>query len=329
MTPPTEVDEEVADKVGAETSGCPGVKGLNIGICIYSFEDTYMSLYKDELKQYLEAGGASVTVMDGKNDQSEQTSQIQNFVTQGVDVLIINLVQSAAAEQVADQCASAGVPAVFINREPEAAEEERWVSEGIKAAYVGADAAQSGTYQGEIVLETENKGDFNGDGKVSYVMVMGEEENFDAQQRTEFSIKVLTDAGIAVEKLDEQYGDWDQEKGREIVANALAAHGDAIEVVFCNNDKMALGALQAIEEAGRTVGEDIMLLGVDALKGALEAVRDGRMTGTVYNDHVGQSRMAAEIAGKMDAGEAVETVNKIDYIKVTAENAEDILSLLQ
>ena len=131
--------EEEADTAEAATEGCPGVDGLNIGVCIYKFDDNFMTLYRTELQKYLEAGGATVTVMDGKNDQAEQTNQIQNFITQGVDALIINLVQSSAAEQVADQCAAANIPVVFINREPEAAEEERWTSDGIAwAAYISS-----------------------------------------------------------------------------------------------------------------------------------------------------------------------------------------------
>ena len=228
--PAKEAEEPAEETAEAATEGCPGVDGLNIGICIYKFDDNFMTLYRTELQKYLEAGGATVTVMDGKNDQAEQTNQIQNFITQGVDVLIINLVQSSAAEQVTDQCAAANIPVVFINREPEAAEEERWASEGIAATYVGADARQSGTYQGEIVLATENKGDFNGDGKVSYVMVMGDPENIDAQYRTEFSVKALTDAGIEVEELLLQRGDWDQAKGQQIVQDALTQFGDKVEV---------------------------------------------------------------------------------------------------
>lgn len=313
----------------SDVTGCPGVDGLDIGICIYKFDDNFMTLYRTELKAYLEAGGATVTVMDGKNDQAEQTNQIQNFITKGVDVLIVNLVQSSAAEQITDQCNAAGVPVVFINREPEASEEERWRTEGIQATYVGADARQSGTYQGEIVANLENKGDANGDGTVGYVMVMGDPENVDAQYRTEFSIKALEDAGITVEKIDEQRGDWDQAKGQEIVANALTANGDKIDVIFCNNDAMALGALQAIEANGRVVGKDIYLLGVDALTEALENVKSGKMTGTVFNDHIGQSHAAAEIAGKFASGDDVDAVNMVDYIKVTSDNAQDILDILK
>ena len=158
-------------------------------------------------------------------------------------------------------------------------------------------------------------------------MVVGDPENVDAQYRTEFSVKALVGAGMEVKKLDEQSGDWDQAKGQEIVANALTAYGDEIEVVFCNNDAMALGAKQAIEAAGRTVGKDIYLLGVDALTDVLENVIEGTITGTVFNDHIGQSHAAAEAVAAFAAGEKLDTLIGVDYIKVTQENAQEILDL--
>lgn len=180
-----------------------------------------------------------------------------------------------------------------------------------------------------MILETSNGGDINGDGKVSYIMVQGDPENVDAQLRTEYSVGALTDAGVEVEELDKQRGDWDQAKGQEITANALTANGDALEVVFCNNDAMALGAAQAIEAAGRTVGEDIYLVGVDALTDALEKVVDGTMTGTVFNDHMGQAEKAAEVANMMLGGEATDVYYGVDYVKVTQANAQEILDVLK
>ena len=303
-------------------------KKVNVGVCIYQYADNFMTLYRTYMEKYLkDTYGANVTTMDGKNDQATQTEQINNFIVEGVDVLIVNLVQSSAAEQIADKCHEANIPVVFINREPDEAEQARWKEEGIKACYIGADARQSGTMQGEIVLGLADQGDINGDGVVNYVMVMGDPENVDAQYRTEFSIKALTDAGKTVKCLDQQRGDWDQTKGQELVANALTAYGDEVEVVFCNNDAMALGAAQAIEAAGRTVGKDIYLLGVDALTDMLEKVLDGSATGTVFNDHMGQAVAAAESAVKFAKGEEVAT-QYVDYVKVTTENAETILAAL-
>ncbi len=199
--------EEAADDTAEAASDVlakPDMEGVDvdnakIGISIYQFTDNFMTLYRTELVRYLTEDlgfkPENVIVQDGKNDQAEQTNQIQNFITQGFDVMIINLVQASSAPEVTDMCNEAGIPVVYINREPDAAERSRaWVTDGIKATYVGADARQSGTYQGEEIAETENKGDADGDGKFRYIMVQGDPENVDAQYRTEYSVKALTDA---------------------------------------------------------------------------------------------------------------------------------------
>ena len=291
--------------------------GASIGVCIYKFDDNFMTLYRNALEANLKEMGYEVTVVDGKNDQATQSEQVDTFISQGVDVLVMNLVQSTAASTIIDKAKAADIPVVFINREPTA--EDLALYE--KCCYVGADARQSGTFQGEIIAETENKGDFNGNGVVDYVMIMGDPENVDAQYRTEYSIKALEDAGLTVNKLFEQRGDWDQAKGQELAANALTQYGDEIDVIFCNNDAMALGAAQAITAAGRTVGQDIYLVGVDALEEAVQMVEDGTMTGTVLNDAEGQAGQAAEcvkifVEGGLceDDGDKNYTV---DYVKVT------------
>ena len=288
-----------------------------IGVAIYQFADNFMTLYRTELARYLteDCGvpAENITIMDGKNDQAEQTNQIDAFIADNVDVMIINLVQSSSAASVIQKADAAGIPVVFINREPTA--DDMALAENI--CYVGADARQSGTFQGQIIAETENKGDWNGNGVVDYVMIMGDPENVDAQYRTEFSIKALTDAGLAVNKLFEQRGDWDQTKGQELAATALSQFGNDVDVIFCNNDAMALGAYQAIVDAGRTVGQDIYLVGVDALDECQAMVQDGTMTGTVLNDHIGQSHTAADVALKAAKGEKMEKYYWVDYVKVT------------
>lgn len=288
-----------------------------IGIAIYQFADNFMTLYRTELVRYLteDCGipAENITVMDGKNDQAEQTNQIDGFIADNVGVMILNLVQSTSAATVVQKADAAGIPVVFINREP--SEEDMKLSD--KICYVGADARQSGTFQGEIIAETENHGDFNGNGVVDYVMIMGDPENVDAKYRTEFSIKALEDAGLKTNELYKQRGDWDQTKGQELAATALTQFGNDVDVIFCNNDAMALGAYQAIVDAGRTVGEDIYLVGVDALDEVQEMVKEGKITGTVLNDHIGQSHTAADAAIKAANGETLEKYYWVDYVKVT------------
>ena len=309
--------ETVAASV-AETTG----EGGTVGVCIYKFDDAFMTTYRNALQEILEGKGYTVTFMDGKNDQAEQNNQINNFIAQGVDALIINPVMTSAADQIIATVKDADVPTVLINREPTAEQ----MSAYEKLVYVGCDARQSGTMQGELILDTENKGDINGDGKISYIMIQGDPENVDAQYRTEFSVKALTDAGMEVEQLDLQRGDWDRNKGQEIAQNDLAQFGDEIEVVFCNNDDMAIGALQAIQAAGRTVNEDIYLVGVDALDAALNEVAAGNMTGTVLNDAQGQAEGAVAAMEELLGGKTYASGEQsiyVDYVKVTPDNVAD------
>jgi len=302
------------------------VTTYDVGVAIYQYNDNFMTLYRQEIEAYfktLETDSVkyNITMVDSKNDMAEQTNQIDTFITQGMDVIILNLVQTSSAEVLIDKVVGAGIPLILINREPlgdNGDESYEGIINNPGVCYVGADARQSGTYQGEIVLALDNKGDINGDGVVSYVMIIGDPENPDAQYRTEFSIKALTDAGVEVNKLVDNVGNWDQTKGQEIAAAALAQFGDEIDVIFCNNDGMALGAAAAIEAAGRVVGEDIYLLGVDALDECQEMVKAGTMTGTVLNDHVGQSHAAVDAAVAALNGEALENYYWVDYVKVDA-----------
>ena len=301
--------------------GGDGDKGT-IGVCIYKFDDAFMTTYRNNLQTILEEKGYKVSVVDGNNDQNKQNEQINTFITQGVKALIINPVMTSAADSIIDKVKNADIPTVLINREPTAEQ----MSAYNKLVYVGCDAAQSGTFQGELILDTENKGDINGDGKVSYIMIQGDPENIDAQLRTEYSVKALKDAGIEVEELDLQRGDWDRNKGQEIAQNDLAKFGDQIEVVFCNNDDMAIGALQSIQAAGRTVNKDIYLVGVDALDAALNEVEKGNMTGTVLNDAKGQASKAVECMEELLGGKTYASGEQsvyVDYVKVTPDNVKD------
>ena len=133
-----------AATTAAEATGTTDVADKKVGISIYKFDDNFMTLYRTELVRYLTEDlgfkAENVVVKDGKGDQAEQTNQIQNFITQKYDVLILNLVQASSAPEITDMCKEAGIPVVYINREPDATEEERWESEGLNATYVGCDA---------------------------------------------------------------------------------------------------------------------------------------------------------------------------------------------
>lgn len=292
-----------------------------VGIAIYQFNDNFMTLYREELETYFaelskETGNTyKLDIQDGKQDQATQTEQINNFIAQGKDVILANLVDPTAAGSVIGSAQAADIPVVFINREPEVAELELWPG---KTTYVGADATQSGTFQGEIIAATDSKGDVNGDGTVNYITLFGDPANVDAQQRTTYSVKALDDAGIKRKALAEPYlANWDTAKGQEMTASALEQFGDKLDVVFANNDGMAVGAVTAIQAAGRKVGKDILVVGVDAIPDAMELLEKGELTGTVLNDHFNQSHTAADVAVQLMEGKDVEPYYWVNYVKVT------------
>ncbi|MGM9549062.1 MAG: substrate-binding domain-containing protein, partial [Faecousia sp.] len=134
------------------------VKTYKVGVAIYQYNDNFMTLYRQEIENYfktLETDTVKyeITMVDGKNDMGEQTNQIDTFITQKMDVIICNLVQTSSAEVIIDKVVAADIPLVLINREPLGETDESYpgIVNNPKVCYVGADARQSGTYQGEIV----------------------------------------------------------------------------------------------------------------------------------------------------------------------------------
>jgi len=300
-----------------------GPKTVKVGIAIYKFDDTFMTNYRTEMEAYLTGMNSDevtyeVTITDGKNDQATQTEQIDSFIAQAYDVLVVNLVDLTAASTIIDKVKAADIPTVFINRQPSTDDMALWD----KITYVGAKAEDSGTYQGEIAVDLWNADptlDKNGDGVMQYVMLMGQEIHQDAALRTEFSIKKVTESGIKVEMLFQERGNWDRVLGQEKTAAAIAQFGDKIEVVFGNNDDMALGAIEALKAANMVVP----VIGVDATAPALDALAAGDLAGTVLNDSVGQAHTSVDKALALLAGETLEKEYWVPYVKVTPENYKD------
>lgn len=292
--------------LAATVAGCapaaPVAKEMTAGVAIYKFDDTFMTAVRNNISAAAE-GKIAVEIVDSQNAQPTQNDQVDLFVSKGVTVLAINPVDRTAAGVILDKAKTANIPVVFFNREPLAEDMAKWD----KVYYVGAKAEESGTMQGQIVVDywqANPDADKNGDGVIQYIMLKGEPGHQDAEMRTEFSIKAITDAGIEVEKLAEDTGMWDRVKGQEKMAAFLAAHGDAIEVVLANNDDMALGAIEALKAAGYFGdGEFMPVVGVDATAPALEALKEGTLLGTVLNDAKNQGKATLMLAYVLAKGE--------------------------
>jgi methyl-galactoside transport system substrate-binding protein len=231
---------------------------LRIGVLLYRGDDTFIGTLRNSMeqaaKEYEKETGVRVTldVRDAKRNQLTQNSQAERMIDLGCDVLCVNMVDRSAASGVIDQAMESDIPIVFFNREPVAEDMNRWE----KLYYVGADAKESAVLEGQILVDAYQKNpstlDRNGDGVVSYVLLEGETNHQDSLIRTEWSIETLKDGGVPIEKITGGIANWERNQASALMEQWLSDYGNKIELVLCNNDDMAIGAIDAIERAGRS-----------------------------------------------------------------------------
>lgn len=306
-----------------------------IGIALYKFDDTFISTVRTAIEDRNAANEvmAELNFSDGQGQQATQNDSIDTFIAQGYNALSVNMVDRTSAPIIIEKAMAADMPIVFFNREPLDEDMNSWD----KIYYVGAKAEESGRIQGEAAAKyfMENpSADRNGDGIMQYVMLTGEPGHQDALLRTEYSTNAVIAAGIPIEELAQDTGMWQRVNGLEKMAAWLSAHGDNIEVVFANNDDMALGAIEALRAQGYfgEGGKYIPVIGVDATAPALDSIEQGLLYATVLNDSKGQGQAIYDITMALANNEDVTALPYtfdngkyvwIDYVPVTAENYMD------
>jgi len=309
---------------------------LRVGVALYQQEDTFIETVTRELQRAaLETGDGqdikiNLYIADGKESQATQNEQVDRFLERGYDVICVNVVDRTAAAVIIDKAQAADVPVIFFNREPVEEDLRRWQH----AYYIGLPAGDAGVLQGELVLDAwqsrRNELDRNGDGVLQYVMLEGEPGHQDALLRTEYSISTLIKAGVSTEKLSSAAANWQRGQAGIRMRQWLREFGDAIEVVFANNDDMALGAIDACTEAGLDKSSLPFIVGVDATPPAMEALREGTLEGTVRNDAVGLAEslisMAVSLSSEGTPPQGMEVTDGsyvwLRYEAVTAEQPE-------
>jgi methyl-galactoside transport system substrate-binding protein len=299
-----------------------------IGISIYKLDDTFMSYTRNAIEKNAR-GKAVVTIVDSRNVQMVQDDQVDQFISQKMKALIINPVDRTLMGAIIDKAKAVNIPVVFLNRQPFTEDMAKWDN----VYYVGANAQDSGTMQGEIIAEywkAHPEADKNDDGIIQYIMLKGEPDHQDAKQRTEASIKAVLAAGLKVQLLAENTAIWDRSRAAEKMDALYAQFGDQIEAVFCNNDDMALGVIESLQKAGYfTGGKYLPVVGVDATAPAFQALSEGTLLGTVLNDAQSQGKAAFDMAYTLATGDNAEkagwSVTDGKYIwipcqKVTRDN---------
>ena len=282
-----------------------------IGVSMAKFDDNFLTVLRNGMTDYAKSQkDVALQIEDAKDDVSKQLSQMQNFIANKVDAIIVNPVDTSATAAMTKLAADAGVPLVYVNRQPADVE-----ALGAKAAFVASNEVESGT------LETQEICKLLG-GKGDILVMQGQLSNQAAVQRTKDIHDVLaTDACKGIKIIAEQTAEWDRTKAQNLMTNWLSK-GLKYDAIIANNDEMAIGALQALKAAGVDTKKAIVG-GVDATQDALASMKAGDLKVTVFQDAAGQGKGAVDTALKIMKGEKVDKKVYIPFLLVTPANMGD------
>ncbi|MBQ5363105.1 MAG: galactose ABC transporter substrate-binding protein [Clostridia bacterium] len=311
-------------------TGCGQRDTYRVAVFAYKFDDSYIATVRTALEKYFKeySDRMQVTFYNGENNQQTQSAQIDTAITGGADLLIINAVDfKSAGEALAAKAHQKGLPVIFFNREVSDAA----VKTSDNICFVGTDPDAPGYMQGEQVAallgsdEAFRKYDLNGDGKIQYAMFRAEVGNAEADGRTRYSVeranKLLAENGAlsvadkkgnVLERVGaDQPANWDSATANNMMGSLFRVQGGVpnIELVLCNNDDMALGVISALEAKGYNKqgsrdagGAYIPVFGVDALATAMDAIKNGKMQGTVKQDGDAMAKAIVQIAANVMEG---------------------------
>jgi len=284
-------------------------KDITVGVSMALFDDNFLTILRNSMQREMKNEQVSGQVEDAKNDVAQQLQQVQNFIGQGVDVIIVNPVDTNAVKPIVDQAKKAGVPLLFVNRKPQ-------IELGDKMAYVGSDSELAGRLQMEALAKAMN-------GKGNVAILMGDLANESTRERTK-GVEAVAKKYPGIKIVQKQTAKFMRNDAVDVVSNWMTA-GDDINAIASNNDEMAIGALQAL---GKNK-DNVLIAGVDGTPDALQMIKNGKMVATVFQDAKGQGEGAIKTAVKLAKGEKVQSIVDIPFQLVTKDNYEKYLNLNQ
>ena len=303
------------------TAGLMGLMGTTaiaqqIGVSVARFDDNGLTVMRNGMTAHEQTlDGVSLQIEDATDDVAKQLDQINNFVASGVDAIIVNAVDTNATEAMSAVAASAGVPLVYVNRQPINMET---LPEG--QAFVASNEIESGTLAAFHMCQ-QLRAEGKSGGATAYVL-MGQLSNQAAVQRTkDFHDVIGMDMCNFITIIDEQTAEWSRDQASDLMTNWISS-GEPFDAVFGNNDEMAIGAIQAMKAAGISM-DDVVVGGVDATSDALVAMAAGEMDVTVFQDLAGQGAGAIDTAIALINGEEVDSQVFIPFKLVTPETLAD------
>jgi inositol transport system substrate-binding protein len=286
-----------------------------IGVSMARFDDNFLTILRNGIQETADKDGLGVQIEDAQDDVAKQLDQINNFIASGVDAIIVNAVDTSATQAMSDAAAAAGVPLVYVNRQPVNVD-----TLPDNQAFVASNEVDSGTLQTLEVCRL-----FAAEGKTEaniYVM-MGQLSNQAAVQRTKDIHDVMAsgDCGVTLKIVDEQSANWSRDEAQTLMTNWLSTN-TAFDGVITNNDEMAVGAIQAMKASGIDM-KSVVVAGIDATQDALVAMAAGDLDVTVFQNASAQGGGALAAAVALSKGEAVEQKVYVPFELVTPANLAD------
>ena len=283
-----------------------GEKRPVIGASMLSLQSEFVVNVKDAMEARAKEKNIALIVNDAQRTADKQVQQIETFISQKVDAIILNPCEVEASSPAIEKAKAAGIPIINVNSETAAAPD----------GFVGSRDEEAGEIAMEQIAKLLN-------GKGNVVMIEGYMGQA-AQIKRSAGAKTVLDKYPGIKILAQQTADWDRAKGMSLMENWIQSYGNKINAVFAHNDEMGMGALQALEQA--KLKDKVAVISIDAIADALQAVKDGRLDATVYQDAKGQGAGAVDMAIQLIKKEPVEKKDIfIPFQLVTKENVNEFL----
>jgi inositol transport system substrate-binding protein len=286
-------------------------KPLTIGVTLARFDDLFLTKIHDAIQQGVKAmGDVTVQFEDAQNDVARQMNQVQNFISQGVDAIIVNAADTSATRGITKSVSAAGIPLVYVNLGP--GKDEKLPE---RVSVVVSDHVVSGRLQMEGLVKCMN-------GKGNAAIMLGDLASNATDERTAGNKEVIAKYP-EIKIVHQQSAKYQRNQAIDLMTNWITM-GEQIDAVAANNDEMAIGAIFALQQAGQDP-KKYCIGGIDGTPDALDQMKKGNLKVTVFQDAKAQGKGAVEAAAKMAKGEKVDQFVMIPYELITQENYKTYL----
>lgn len=296
--------------LAASTSALADMK---IGVSMSQFDDNWLTYLRESMAKKAKSEQVQVQFEDARADVVKQLNQVQSYISQRVDAIIVNPVDTAATRNITEAAVKAGIPLVYVNRRPD----ELKLPEGVVT--VASNDLEAGTLQMQYLAEKMG-------GKGNIVIMLGDLANNSTHNRTK-GIKEVLAKYPDIKVVEEQSAVYLRDKGMDLMSNWLLG-GKEFNAVAANNDEMAIGAAMALQQAGKPKGS-VLIGGVDGTPDGLAAIKRGLLAVSVFQDAKGQANGAVEAAIKLVKKEKVEQNVWVPYELIIPENVDSFQQRLK